>query len=136
MVCGLIKHRLLCKCNQCSSLAHIVSFFCSKYFSILFFLHTTIFYVIFYYVNTIYFYIYVLQFTTFLTTTCNVEFIFKQLSYIFITILCIIFYNAYYFNSKEVSIIYNITFMKEFFNTKILIFASKRIFEAIIVVKW
>jgi len=50
------------------------------------------------------------------------EFILKELSYILITILCFITYNAYYFNSKEVSIIRNFIFMEEpFFTSRILI---------------
>ena len=50
------------------------------------------------------YHIYVLQFMTFLTSTCNLEFIFRELSYIFMTMFGIITYNSCYFNSKEVSI--------------------------------
>ncbi|XP_071630157.1 uncharacterized protein [Temnothorax longispinosus] len=46
------------------------------------------------------------QFTTFLTTTCNLEFVFKEFSYIFITMLYIVNYNSYYFNSKEVKYLF------------------------------
>jgi len=58
---------------------------------------------------------YMLQFTTFLTTTCNLEFIFKEFSYIFVTILYIIHYKCYYFNSKEVSISYSFILLAESF---------------------
>jgi len=71
--------------------------------------------IIFYYINSVYYYhIYMLQFTTFLTTTCNLEFIFKEFSYIFVTILYIVNYNSYYFNSKEVSITSNFFYSKVF----------------------
>jgi len=58
---------------------------------------------------------YMLQFTTFLTTTCNLEFIFKEFSYIFVTILYIIHYKCYYFNSKEVSISYSFILLESFY---------------------
>jgi len=70
--------------------------------------------------------IFTLQFTTFLTATCNLEFILKELSYIFITILYIVNYNSYYFNSKEVSITCNFIFMVKSFYLRILILANKR----------
>jgi len=71
---------------------------------------------------------YMLQFTTFLTTTCNLEFIFKEFSYIFITMLYIVNYNSYYFNSKEVSITSNFLYGRIFLHPEILIFVSKRNF--------
>lgn len=52
---------------------------------------------------------------TFLTTTCSMEFILKEFSYIFITMLYILNYNSYYFNFEEVSITCNFLFMVEFF---------------------
>ena len=57
---------------------------------------------------------YVLQFTIFLRTTCNLEFTFKQLPCIFMTMCGIIMHNSYYFNSKEVSIPCNLIFMSKF----------------------
>ncbi|RLU17681.1 hypothetical protein DMN91_009917 [Ooceraea biroi] len=42
------------------------------------------------------------QLTIFLTTTCSLEVIIKELSYIFITMLYIICYNSFYFNAKEI----------------------------------
>lgn len=71
---------------------------------------------------------YALQFTTFLTATCNLEFIFKELSCIFIVIISITSYNSYYFNPKEVSTICNFIFMTEFFYPRISILASKEKF--------
>jgi len=70
-------------------------------------------------------YLFMLQFTTFLTATCNLEFILKELSYIFITMIYIVNYNSYYFNSKEVSITCNFI-MAESFYLRILILVSKR----------
>ncbi|XP_039311314.1 uncharacterized protein LOC113003313 isoform X2 [Solenopsis invicta] len=49
-----------------------------------------------------YCFILVFQCTIFLTATCNLEFIIKELSYIFITVLYIVSYNSYYFNSNGV----------------------------------
>jgi len=78
-------------------------------------------------------YLFTLQFTTFLTATCNLEFILKKLSYIFITMLYVVNYNSYYFNSKEVSITCNFIFMAESFYLRILFSQVRDIWEAIIV---
>ncbi|EZA47919.1 hypothetical protein X777_14488 [Ooceraea biroi] len=51
------------------------------------------------------------QLTIFLTTTCSLEVIIKELSYIFITMLYIICYNSFYFNAKEVLFSFSIFFL-------------------------
>ncbi|XP_011864043.1 PREDICTED: uncharacterized protein LOC105559965 isoform X2 [Vollenhovia emeryi] len=43
---------------------------------------------------------------SFLKVAYNLEFIFKEFSYIFVTMLFIVSYNSYYFNSKEVKYLY------------------------------
>jgi len=80
---------------------------------------------ILYYKFDMLYHIYVLQFMTFLTSTCNLEFIFRELSYIFMTMFGIITYNSCYFNSKEVSIPCNFIW-RGLLSPRILISASKR----------